>query len=134
MYVGILITFLFVDQGAGWTDSVESSRASSQLPQLQVSTFNDIQLQGVSKTAALIIKMELARQTAKNFLKWLFLKRWHNWTEDWNTNYINLYPNAKTFRHGRERGRSKFASAMFLVSRCRQLHDLLNQHNIDFSQ
>jgi len=41
-------------------------------------------------------------------------------------NYLN-------HRHGRDRGRSKYASAMFLISQCRHLHDILTQNKIDFT-
>jgi len=53
--------------------------------------------------------------------------------EQIQSSLAELLHNYLNYKHGREKGRSKFASAMFLVSRCRQLHDLLTHHNIDFS-
>jgi len=53
--------------------------------------------------------------------------------EQIQTSLAELLYNYLNHRHGRERGRSKFASAMFLVSRCRQLHDILTYHKIDLN-
>jgi len=53
--------------------------------------------------------------------------------EQIQTSLAQLLHNYLNYRHGRERGRSKFVSAMFLVSRCRQLHDILARHKIDLN-